>query len=361
MVSTTNDSLRRANRIRITVPFSLLLIVLAWEVLLFYDIPTDHIHWSIEILFFGILGPSIVYFVLSYVVRKLQLEVDITHKLEILNKTLESKVRERTESLTKRNAELAVANAELAVANAELQTLDQLKSDFVSMVSHELRGPLTTLNGGIELALDEGHKLPNESRHILEVISHESQRLTEFVQTILDVSRLDAGKFNIIAGLASISPLIDHVVDLVTAQENREITYRETTGLPMVWVDEIALEKILCNLLANAAKYSPKDQPILLDVSASKRKVDITVTDFGPGIPHEEQTLIFERFRRLESGDQLSTRGWGLGLYLAKALAKAQDCSLTVLSPVHGNLESLGTAFTISIPVSSEVSNNEQT
>lgn len=158
-----NNLQRRVNTIRFTIPFILFLIVTTYEVwehwLLEGKIGYD-LHLTSEVLFFGILGPAAVFIVLSYVTSLLKNQIDISSKLEELNRNQESIIAERTNALELRNVELAQANI-------ELQELDQLKSDFVSLVSHELRGPLTTLNGGLEVALQYAEKLPQESRHIL--------------------------------------------------------------------------------------------------------------------------------------------------------------------------------------------------
>ncbi len=346
-----SDNLHRANLFRYVLPIILFLIVFSyetWEHVVQGGGSYFELHWSAEILFFGILGPTAVFFVLSFLVKILVGQNEIAVELERLNKTLEQKVAERTKKL-------ATRNSELAGANAELQKLDKLKSDFVSLVSHELRGPLSTINGGIELALKDHQALPRESVRILEIMAIECKRLTDFVQTILDVSRIDAGKLILNLGPVAIPPLVEQAVHVVNAQTQREIVYSGTDKLPLAWADELALEKAVCNLLSNAINYSPADLPLVIDVRAANGQIDITVTDYGPGIPKVEQSRIFERFVRLESGEQSSTKGWGLGLFITKSLVEAQGGSLTVRSPAHERMTDPGAAFTISIPVIGEI------
>ena len=354
MAATSSKTLRRANLLRYYVPIVLFVIVLlyeTWEHALIQGRFVIDIHWTSEILFFGILGPTAVYFVLSYSLGLLEKEIEIRSQLEKLNKTLELKVKERTERLAERNEELALVNT-------ELQKLDELKSDFVSLVSHELRGPLTTLNGGIEVALQTEGDLSMETRRTLELMSRESRRLTTFVQTILDVSRLDAGKFNLQLGPVALSPLLSSAIQLVNAGKGRKINYEKRNGLPPVWADETALEKIVCNLLTNAIKYSSNDLPIELEVHSRNGDVLITVSDYGPGISEEKQKRLFTRFERLVSGDRVMTKGWGLGLYFARALAEAQGGELSMRSPIHKSKETPGTSFTISFPVVVEEAND---
>ncbi|MBW8011884.1 MAG: hypothetical protein FVQ83_11705 [Chloroflexi bacterium] len=345
------ENLRRANQIRLFLPFFLFLFVLfyeTWEHILILGELKFDIHWTSEILFFGILGPAAVFGVLTYIIRLLSGQMDVSTELEVLNRTLEQKVNERTETLAERNADLALANE-------ELKALDRLKSDFVSLVSHELRGPLTTLNGGLELALQDSSQIPAKSRRILDVMAQESQRLTNFVQTILDVSRLDAGILELNPGPVAVEPMLQRAADLVFASVKREIKWELPKEIPPIWADEIYMEKVVCNLLSNADKYSPPEAPIEIKVKMEGENLSILVTDYGPGIPTQMQDKIFKRFLRLESGDRVETQGWGLGLYFAKALTEAQDGKLSLQSPLDSNGEVKGSMFTINVPIAKEV------
>jgi signal transduction histidine kinase len=346
-----NSLLRKVKFIRYLIPLVLFVIVASyefWEHMLLEGTFEYNFHLTSEVLFFGIFGPSAVFITLSYIARLLTKQIAVSDELGTLNRNLEAIVAVRTEALETRNAELARANV-------ELQKLDQLKSDFVSLVSHELRGPLTTLNGGLEVALQNADQLPPDSRRTLEVMARESHRLTGFVQTILDVSRLEAGKLVLNPGPVAIFPLLRRTVELVCNCGDHEVKWDIPDDLPPVWADEIYLEKIVGNLLNNAVKYSPADSPIELSVGMENGDLYITVSNHGEGIPLELQAQIFERFNRLEHGDRISTKGWGLGLYFAKELTEAQGGKITVKSPVFDNTESPGTAFTVTMPVTDEV------
>lgn len=339
------QQLKRVKTIGYVLPIILFTIVIfyeTWEHLILQGEIGFSFNLTFEVLFFGILGPSAVYITIKYIVALLAQQMEATVNLELV-------VAERTETLEERNAELATANQDLL-------KLDELKSDFVSMVSHELRGPLTTLNGGLELALQNSEEMTEESRRVLEVIAGESERLTEFVQTILDVSRLQAGKLNINLGPVAISPLLERSIHIAFAGKNREVIGgNDDQNLPPVWADEIYLEKVLYNLLTNADKYSPSEKPIKVTASLVDGFVEIEITDFGAGIPTAQQEIIFERFQRLESGNRLSAKGWGLGLYFSKALTEAQNCELRLKSPVRDDTKYPGTAFVLSIPLMKEV------
>ncbi len=343
--------LRRVKQIRITLPIVLFLIVAPYEIWEHWIMKGTFgydFHLISEVLFFGVLGPSAVFIALTYIVALLEKQMSIGARLEALNHDLEQKVAERTE-------ELATRNSDLAGANKELQKLDQLKSDFVSLVSHELRGPLTTLNGGLELALQYTKQLPPEAQRILTVMSRESQRLTEFVQTILDVSRLEAGKMVPTPGLVAVLPLLRRVVEIMCNCQDRPILWDVPSSLPPVWADEVYLERILCNLLSNADKHSSPGQPIEIAAHQENGTLLVTISDHGPGIPLEFQSKIFDRFQRAERGDRIMTKGWGLGLYFARALARSQNAQVSLRSPVFEDEMYPGAAFTVSIPIASEI------
>jgi len=345
-----NHQLKQINLIRFVLPFILFFIVASYEVWEHWALKGKiafDFHLTYEVLFFGVFGPAAVFLVLSYIIKLLKKEIATSTKLESLNRNLEVKVAERTEALKLRNSELAHANE-------ELKQLDRLKSDFVSLVSHELRGPLTILNGGLEVALQNKQNLPAESRRTLEVIARESQRLTRFVQTILDVSRFEAGKFTMTPGPVAVLPMLRRIVEVNCECGNHEVVWRIPDNPPPVWADEIYLEKIIGNLLINAVKYTSPNKPIELTVEAVENELKITVADHGGGIPLAMQNKIFERFDRIERGDCIGTKGWGLGLYFAKTLTEAQGGKITVKSPIYESDNAPGTAFTITLPLTTE-------
>ena len=297
-----------------------------------------------EMVIFGILGPLIIRDILVWMHGLMDAQKKANAEVVALNRDLENKVNERTAALEQRNTELDRANR-------ELRALDEMKSDFVSLVSHELRAPLTALNGGLELALQSGENLPPRSRAILEIMTGESERLTNFVQTILDVSRLDAGKLAITFGPVAVRPLMEQAAAIVLASGQRKVEWQVMPDLPPIWGDETYLEQVIRNLISNADKYSPADKPIQLCASQQDDVIRIGVKDHGAGIPSEMSDRIFNRFSRLES-EESSPQGWGLGLYLGKKLIEAQNGKIGFVSPIwKNNTTSSGTEFYILMPV----------
>ena len=298
-----------------------------------------------EMIIFGFMGPIIIALVLAWMRQLMDAEKQATAGLQQLNRTFENIIEERTAALEQRNTELARANQ-------ELQHLDEMKSEFVSLVSHELRAPLTTLNGGLELALQNADNLLPAARHTFETMSSESARLTKLVQTILDVSRLEAGKLTINPGPVAVRPLLEQAVEVILVPQNRPIDWKFSPDLPPVWTDETHLEEIVRNLLRNADKYSPAGSPIQISATQEGDCVRISVRDHGIGVKPELQEYIFERFGRGQTTEN-APPGWGLGLYFARKLILAQNGLIGVKSPLWNDPDAPGSEFYLLVPVAS--------
>ena len=305
-------------------------------------------HFLIEGFIFGVLGPVAVFIVLTYIRRLLSKELQLRSELESLNQGLETKVAERTTMLAERNRQLDNANQ-------QLQRVDEMKSEFVSLVSHELRAPLTTLNGGLEVALQSADSLPPVARRTLETMIDESARLTKFVQTILDISRLEAGRLTLNLGPVAVAPILHRSVEVLLLA-HRKVKWNLPAEIPPVWADEIHYEQIIRNLLRNADKYSPPEPPIEINVHVAAGNVSVEVVDHGQGIPLEAQEKIFERFQRGQNVES-APPGWGLGLYFAKKLTEAQGGTLALHSPYWPESNAPGSSFSIVMPIASDEPN----
>ena len=265
-----------------------------------------------------------------------------------MNQQLAEKVAEET-------ANLSVALSRLEKQNRELQKLDQLKSDFVSMVSHELRAPLTNINGGIELVLMKGNKLPAQTRNSLELVSVEINRLTRFVETILDISALDAGRMPLTIAPLPVSRVVATIQRQMTHLGNTDrIEWKIPPPSPEVLADENALNSILFHLLDNALKYAPGGQ-VTVSAGSKGARGWLTVTDRGLGIPEGAMPYLFDRFYRYNTEDDREVYGHGMGLYIVKRLLEAMEGSIEVC-----NLPDAGAQFTCWLPlVETEMNKDE--
>lgn len=299
-----------------------------------------------ETIIFGLMGPLIIGFIIAWMRELVNAEQKAIKETYELNRELEIKVAERTTTLE-------IRNTELDKANQQLKQLDEMKSEFVSLVSHELRAPLTAINGGLEVALQSAGSLPPTARKTLEAMMDESARLTQFVQTILDVSRLEAGRLTLNIGPVAVVPILHRSVEVILG-ERREIKWYLPAEIPPVWADETHYEQIIRNLLFNADKYSPVEKPIEIKVEICDGNVSVGVIDHGKGIAPDMQEKIFERFTRGQIGES-GPPGWGLGLYFAKKLAEAQKGALTLQSPSWPDAASPGSTFTVTLPIATDV------
>lgn len=284
----------------------------------------------------------------SAILRDITERVRTEHAIQQLNLELETKVAERTSQLGAATEELRRRNADLERANSELHKLDELKSDFVSMVSHELRAPLTNINGSLELLLEgDGAYMHTEHREMLQIVAEQSQRLTRLVQGILNVSRIEAGQLVLQPQIFNVLTLIEKVIEV---WESRGVVNRftrpHTMNLPSVWADRDRTEEILFNLIDNANKYSPEGGTIHVDADANDQFVIVSVSDEGIGIPGEELGKIFDKFHRVDRRDASESYGHGLGLYICRRLIEAQGGQIWVDS-VLGE----GSTFRFSLPL----------
>ncbi len=262
-------------------------------------------------------------------VQKAYNELQLVYRqLEELNEQLEQKVGQRT-------ATLQEAYLRLEAQNKKLQELDQLKSDFVSMVSHELRTPLTSLNGGLELLLNRKDRLPADQEP-LALMHKEVRRLTRFVENILNLSAMDAGRLDVHLLPVSLADTLKEVEQKFSAVSGAErIRINLPDDLPPVLADPGFLESVLFHLLDNALKYALQGD-VTVSVEQKRGRLRLQVTDSGAGIPREKQSLLFQRFQRLDVRDSQSVYGYGLGLYLSQRMARAMGSELAFEQPPGG-------------------------
>lgn len=252
--------------------------------------------------------------------------------------------------------ELEERNEELRQAYEEVQELDRLKSDFVSMVSHELRSPLTVISGAVELTLEEPELSDEYARKMLGLVGAKSQRLARLVEGILDVSRIDAGKLFLERTEVEIPPILDQVVSSLQATAVFHwFELHGTDDLAPAWGDEDRIEQILFNLLDNAVKFSPSGGPIVVQTRRGDGEITISISDTGVGIPAAQQRKLFQKFHRLDGSDSRETYGHGLGLYITKGLVEAHGGRIWVESA-----EGRGSTFSFTLPLARSRGTGEQ-
>jgi signal transduction histidine kinase len=202
---------------------------------------------------------------------------------------------------------------------------EEMKSTFVSVISHELKTPVALIKGYADtLARDDARWDSATLREGLQVIGEESDRLNALINNLLDASRIQAGAFKLEKGDVLISRLAARVVESFRIQaQNHRFLLDFSADFPYVSGDEERLRQVLNNLVSNAIKYSPAGGEIRVGGWSDGANATIYVADQGIGIPAEEQGKLFQRFYRVDSSLRRSTQGAGLGLFLCKSIVEA--------------------------------------
>ncbi|HKU57012.1 MAG TPA: ATP-binding protein [Gaiellaceae bacterium] len=229
----------------------------------------------------------------------------------------------------------------------ELARLSQLRADFVSLVSHELRSPMAAVIGAARTLQDRWRMLTAAQREsFLALIGDETARLAELVGDVLDTSRIEAGTFSYRFEEVDLGRVVDEAVDTATlAQQDVPVVASVRGALPTIRGDRARLRQVLGNLIENAVKYSPEGAEVRVSAAAANGAVKIAVRDAGPGIPRDQQARIFEKFGRVDVAGA-SKPGTGLGLFIARSIAEAHGGSLEVTSGAEP-----GSTFTLTLPV----------
>jgi PAS domain S-box-containing protein len=215
---------------------------------------------------------------------------------------------------------------------------DEIKSTFISVISHELRTPVALIKGYVgTLRRDDASWEREVVQDSLEVIEEEADRLTELIDNLLDASRLQAGALSINLSEVELETMAESIANRFRTQsEIHEITVSFKQGFPIILGDENRLEQVLSNLISNAIKYSPGGGKILIEGNYVPGQVIVCVSDEGPGIAANDIPFIFDRFYRADKAAK-TTKGAGLGLYLARAVVEAHGGRIWIdPSPQNG-------------------------
>jgi two-component system phosphate regulon sensor histidine kinase PhoR len=229
----------------------------------------------------------------------------------------------------------------------DLRRTEQIRRDFVANVSHELRTPLTAIRGYVE-ALTDGAATPEESRRFIDIIGRHTLRMERLVKDLLRLARLDARQEPLELVSCDTRGLADAVVADVTpaaVERHQRFDVRIEPGAESVRADPAKLHDALRNLVANAVTYAPAQTTILVDARRVDHRVEISVSDQGPGIPEEDLSRVFERFYRVDRSRARDPGGTGLGLAIVKHLVELHGGNVRAENRPEG-----GAKFTIALP-----------
>jgi len=223
--------------------------------------------------------------------------------------------------------------------------LERARRDLIANASHEFKTPLFSLAGSLEL-IDEGELSPEEQREFLQVMRQQVDRLRNMAVSMLDLSRVEAGSFELHPESVVLATVSQSILDEFQAQaQSKGLTLAVQGGEQHVaWCDEQRLAQVLRALVDNAVKYSPADAAVLVETGSEGEHGTVAVVDDGPGIPGKELPHVFERFHR-GCEERATTAGAGLGLSIARELTEMMGGAITAESPPGG-----GARFTVHLP-----------
>jgi len=249
---------------------------------------------------------------------------------------------------------------DLSKANERLRELDQQKTEFVSIASHQLRSPLTAIKGYASLLLEESYgRLEEEVKGPIAKIYESSRNLVDIVEDFLNVTRIEQGRMRYYFESADIEKIIENVIDGFSpvVNSNVERIKLRTDGNKnyKADVDIGKIRQVIVNLIDNAIKYSREgDIKINLYNKSDEGNILISVSDDGIGIPKDFLSHAFDKFTRGENGVKLHTNGSGIGLYVAKEIVKSHKGRIWAESDGDGK----GSVFFVELPVSSQALNS---
>lgn len=262
-------------------------------------------------------------------------------------------LKERNKRLVVLSEQLRTTSNLLADANRKLKIVDQIKDDFVSIASHELRTPMTAIRSYAWMALHRSDVPLSKTleKYIVRVLIS-TERLINLVNDLLNVSRIESGRIEInpepIDVLSLIKDIVDEVYYSKSEEKNIQFVVLEKP-MPKVFADPEKLRQVFLNLVGNSLKFTPNGGKITFDFFTDGKVVEISVSDTGVGISKEDLSKLFHKFSRLDNSytAAATSGGTGLGLYISKNLVELMHGKIWVRSEGTGK----GSIFTVALPV----------
>jgi PAS domain S-box-containing protein len=235
----------------------------------------------------------------------------------------------------------------------ELKSLEQRKDDFIKMASHELKTPITSINGYVQLLLNiyqdaEGEALQlsrNTVKSSLGTIAKQVVKLTRLISELLDLTKIESGKLDLNYTAFDLTEMVEEVVQDIRLTTSKHAIIVESNFEGMFYGDKDRLGQVLMNLINNAIKYSPEADSVEVYLEGGSKKASIQVRDHGIGIDKKDFTKIFERFYRAEGKAEQTYPGFGIGLFIASEIVQRHNGTIDVSSE-----KGKGSIFTVNLP-----------
>jgi signal transduction histidine kinase len=266
------------------------------------------------------------------------------HEIRELNATLQQKVNNATK--------------ELRSSNLVLRQLDKVKDEFISMASHQLRTPLTSVKGYISMVIEgDAGKITNPQKKLLEEAFMSSERMVHLINDFLNVSRIQTGKFIIEKSPVDLSKLVSEELDSLrpnATARGLKFNYKPPKKFPIMELDEGKMRQVIMNYADNAIYYTSENSIIYINLSIDNNEALFTVKDTGIGVPVKEREHLFSKFYRASNARVRRPDGTGVGIYLAKKVINALGGKV-----VFESVEGKGSTFGFRLPIPSQ--KNEKT
>ena len=233
-----------------------------------------------------------------------------------------------------------------------------MKSEFISITSHQLKTPLTEVNWEIEFLLSQHGKLLNqEQKDIIKTITNSNTKIIKLVNDLLDVVRIEQGRFILTEEKMDIVKVVEEVIEenkFLAKSSNIEIKFIKPDFVPEIIADRRRMKVVIDNFVSNAIKYIKSKGHIEISVDAKNDEIMVCVKDNGIGIPRSQHDIIFQKFFRSDNAAKYQTEGTGLGLYIAKNIIDQSGGKIWFKS-----VEEEGSAFYFSLPIKRNNPNNK--
>ncbi|MBD3322471.1 MAG: response regulator [Chitinivibrionales bacterium] len=274
---------------------------------------------------------------------------------------------EKADQIEKKNIEMARINSELIRSNAELKKLSKMKSSFLSIASHELKTPLTSIKGYSDIIMDTmKDRLDSGVLRMVENINRAAERLHRVVNDILDVNRIEQKRLRLQVESMNLETIARDCIDeldSISADRNINVDFSIQEDTPRFWGDKIRMHQVFANLLNNAVKFSPDNTTIELSIAPhNQEEIHVAVKDQGIGIDKTDQKKIFDPFYEIANTNRHSTHsskfmggGTGLGLSIVKGIVEAHGGRIWVESAGAKDNAFNGSEFHVVVPVKANV------
>lgn len=284
---------------------------------------------AVVMLIIGFIGAIILAQMMTRPIKQMAKGAELIGQGK-LDTTIEVKSKDELESLAR----------DLNKMSSQLKEIDQMKSDFLASVTHELKSPLTSLIMYIDLFWEgAAGELNEKAKKFLKIMERSSKRLSRFIDDLLDMAKIERGKMEIKKEPLEILPIVSETAQLMKPQADEkdiEMAMDIPDNLPLVLIDGDRTRQIITNLLSNSIKFTPEKGKISVKIQDEKEHLQVSISDTGIGIPPDKIRKIFDKFEQVKEVRERvkGPKGTGLGLAIVKSLVEAQGGKIRVESEV---------------------------